>query len=347
MQVRLLSPFTSQLGDTRHGLAFLFTLAHLLQHHLSHIRMLMQVVIHLGLDEVAHIFVHAHPIRTHGQGAQFDLRLTLEHRLLHIHCDGRHDTVTDIGIFEVLTRKLLDGTRNMLLEGTLVRTALGGMLTVDERVVFLAILVGMGEGNLDILPFEMDDGVDALGGHVIVQQILQAITTQNAPAVIHDGKTRVQIRIVAEHNLHDIIMELVVLEQGIIRLEEDIGTILILRILGLVAFHHTSFKGDAAYLPFAEAPYLEPSAQRVHSLHTHTVQAHTLLERLRVVFTTCIKYAYRLHQLSLRDSTTIVAHGNTQVVLDIDLYALTRIHLEFVDRVVDHLLQQHVDTIFG
>ena len=82
------------------------------------------------------------------------------------------------------------------------------MLTVDERVVFLAILVGMGEGNFYILPFEMDDGVDALGGHVIVQQILQAITTQNAPAAIHDGKTRVQIRIVVEHDLHDIIMEL-------------------------------------------------------------------------------------------------------------------------------------------
>ena len=67
MQVRLLGPLTSKLCNARHGLAFLLALAHLLQHHLSHIRMLMQVVIHLGLDEVTHIFVHAHPIRTHRQ----------------------------------------------------------------------------------------------------------------------------------------------------------------------------------------------------------------------------------------------------------------------------------------
>ena len=57
----------------------------------------------------------------------------------------------------------------MLLERALMRTALGGMLTVHERVILLAILIGMGESNLDILAFEMDDGIDALGGHVIVQ----------------------------------------------------------------------------------------------------------------------------------------------------------------------------------
>ena len=141
-------------------------------------------------------------------------------------------------------------------------------------------------------------------------------------------------------------MELVVLEQGVVGLEEDIRTVLILCSLGLVAFHHTPLKGHRTHLSFTEAPHLKMGTQRIHRFHTHTVQTHTLLERLRVVLTTRIEYAHRLHEFSLRDATAIVAYGHTQVILDIDLYALAGIHLELVDGVVDHLLQQHVDTIF-
>ena len=39
----------------------------------------------------------------------------------------------------------------MLLEGTLMGTALRRVLAVDERVVFLTILVGMGKGDLNVI----------------------------------------------------------------------------------------------------------------------------------------------------------------------------------------------------
>ena len=47
----------------------------------------------------------------------------------------------------------------MFLEGRLVCAALGSVLTVDERVILLAVLVGMGEGYLYILTLHVDDGI--------------------------------------------------------------------------------------------------------------------------------------------------------------------------------------------
>ena len=50
----------------------------------------------------------------------------------------------------------------MLLESRLVCAALCRVLAVDERVVFLAILVGVGEGYLYVLALDMDDGIEGL-----------------------------------------------------------------------------------------------------------------------------------------------------------------------------------------
>ena len=63
----------------------------------------------------------------------------------------------------------------MLLEGTLVGTALCGMLSVDEGVVFLAVLVGMGEGYFDVLALQVDDGIEGIVGHAVAQQVFQTM----------------------------------------------------------------------------------------------------------------------------------------------------------------------------
>ena len=122
----------------------------------------------------------------------------------------------------------------MLLEGTLVGTALRGMLAVDKRVVLFAILVGMRESYLYILSLKMDYRIDAVVCHCIVEQILKSVAAQDSPAVIHYGKPRVQISVIAEHRLYEIVVERIVLEQRGIRLEEDIRAVLVLRVLGSV-----------------------------------------------------------------------------------------------------------------
>ena len=173
------------------------------------------------------------------------------------------------------------------------------------------------------------------------------MTGQDPPAVIHDGQARVQIGIVAEHVLHDVILELIMKEECVVGLEEDIGTILVLCTLSDITRHDASLKGSLAHLAVTIALHLEVGAQGVDGLHADTIQTHRLLEGLRIVFTTRIQHRYSLDQLSLRNTTPIVAHGNPQVLIDVHFNPVTGLHLKLVDGIVDDFLQQHVDAVFG
>ena len=119
----------------------------------------------------------------------------------------------------------------MFLEGTLVRAALSSVLSIDEGVVLLAILVGMRKGHLDIVALQMDNGVQRVVGHAVFQQIFQSMTRENTTTIVHDGQTRVQIGVVAQHVLHNVVLELIVLEQRVVGFKVDVRAVLVLRLL--------------------------------------------------------------------------------------------------------------------
>ena len=83
----------------------------------------------------------------------------------------------------------------------------------------------------------------------------------------------------------------------------------------------------------------------IDRFHTDTVQTDTLLERLTIVLTTGIQHADSLNELSLRNTTAIVADADTQIVLYIDFQTCSSPHLKLIDGVIDHLLQEHINTI--
>ena len=252
VKVRLLGTLTRQFGYASHRLALTLALLDLILQNLSHILVDMEIVIYFLLQEIAHILIDGFAsVRRHCGTSELDLRLTLEHRLLYVQCNGCHQSVSDVAIL-ILAVELLDGSGDMLLEGTLMSTALGGVLTIHEGIVLLAILIGMGKGNLDIFALHVDNLIETLVGHIIGQEILQTMTAEDAATIVHDGESGVQISIVAEHRLHEIIVERIVLEQGIIRFEEDEGTILVLRIFGLVALQDTFLKLQMAHLAVTE-----------------------------------------------------------------------------------------------
>ena len=348
VQVGFLGSFACQFGHACHGFALFFALLYLLHHHLCHVGVFMQKVIHLTFDEVAHILVDAHTsVGFHGQRAQFYLGLTFKHRLLHVECDGGHQSVADVGIFKILLEKLLDGFGDMLLEGALVGTSLCGMLSVDKGVILLAVLVGMGKGYLNIFPFEVDDGIDAIVGHVIVEQVFETVAAHDAPFVIHDGKPRVEIGVVAEHGGNDVVVEGVVDKQAVVWFKEDVGACFLFCVFSGIALQLSLFKHSAAHLALSVGAYLEMAAQCVDGLDAHTIQSHTLLESLGIVFSASVEHAHRFYQFALRDAATIVAHGDAQLFIHIHLYPVACLHLELVYRVVYHLFEQHIDAIFG
>ena len=177
VQVGFLRTLTGQLRHAGHRLAFLLALLYLAEHGLGGVGVLVQIVVHLGLDEVTHIFIDrdGHWVfgidggrhGCHRQRAELDLRLALKHRFLHVQGNSGDDASTDIDILKVFLEKLLDSLCDMLLEGALMGTALRGVLSVDKTVVFLAVLVGMGEGYLDVFALQVDDGIEGVGAHAV------------------------------------------------------------------------------------------------------------------------------------------------------------------------------------
>ena len=167
MQVSLLGTLTSQFGDASHCLTFALALLHLILNDLSDVLMDVQVVINLLFDEVTYIFINAIPVRSHLRRAQLDFRLTLEDGFFYVNGYSSHHTCTDVTIL-IFTKELLDGLGDMFLESTLMRTALRGMLSIDERIVLLAILVSMSEGNLNILALQVNDGIEWIVGHTVL-----------------------------------------------------------------------------------------------------------------------------------------------------------------------------------
>ena len=85
-------------------------------------------------------------------------------------------------------------------------------------------------------------------------------------------------------------MERIILEQRIVWLKIDIGTILVLGILRIVRLQDASLKGGATHLTIAIAGNLEVRTQRIDGLHTHTIQTYRLLKSLGVVLTTCVQH---------------------------------------------------------
>ena len=228
VQIGLLGTLARQLGDASHRLSLALTLLDLALQHLGHVFMDVQIVVHLFLQKIAHILVDGlAAIGSHRGTAELDLRLTLEDGFFDIDGYSCHQTVANVAIL-VLTEEFLDGLGNVLLEGALMSSALRGVLTVDKGIVLLAILVGVGESHLDVLALHVDDVVETVIGHVVGKKILQTVTAQDATTIVHDGKARIEIGVVAKHRLHDVIVEAVVLEESVVGLEKDVGSVLIL-----------------------------------------------------------------------------------------------------------------------
>ncbi len=64
-----------------------------------------------------------------------------------------------------------------------MRAALRGVLAVDEAVVFLAVVVAVGDGHLDVIALEVDDRVERLAVHLGGQQVQQAVLALELLAV--------------------------------------------------------------------------------------------------------------------------------------------------------------------
>ena len=143
-----------------------------------------------------------------GGGAELGFRLRLEHRLDDAHADRRLDAGADVGGVVLFLVKPADHLDERLAEGGEVGAALRGVLAVDEGIVFLAALGGVGEGDLDVLADEVDRRIERLVFHFLAQQVQQAVLRAEFLAVENDRERRVQVGIIPAHLLDEGLLEL-------------------------------------------------------------------------------------------------------------------------------------------
>ena len=93
------------------------------------------------------------------------------------------DACADVGGVVLLLENPRITCDERLAEGGEVRAALRGVLAVDEGIVFLAAVVAVGEGDLDVLALEMDDRIERLAADFLAQQIQQAVLGAEVLAV--------------------------------------------------------------------------------------------------------------------------------------------------------------------
>ena len=226
-----------------------------------------------------------------------------------------------------------------------MRTTLRGILAIDERVVALAIARTVGDNHVDILTRKVDGRIERILREIVVHQIQKTILRHVLLTIKDNLQAEVKVCIVT-HQLLDIVHIVAILTENLlINAEADKCTILLVyATLPAVGKLQTLGKSNRMCLAITHRARRKLAREHIHSLHTHTIQTYGLLEGIALVLTTRIHLAHGCRQRLERDTTTIVSHRH-DIILDGNLNSVACAHNKLVNRVIDRLLNQNVDTI--
>ena len=267
-----------------------------------------------------------------------------------LHANRGLDAGADVGGVVLFFVETADHLHQRLAERGEVGAALRGVLAVDEGIIFLAALGGVGEGDLDVLADEVDRRIERLVFHFLAQQVQQAVLRAELLAVEVDGERRIQIGIIPAHLLDEGLLEFrlgrenrAVEFEGEPRAVRAVVAARVLHVHGELAF------GELEGLGFALAPCLdlEEVGQRVHRLDADAVEADGFLERLAVVLRAGVDLGGAVEEFPERNAAAEVADLDAAFLVDLHADLLAVAHDVLVDRVVDGLLEQDVEAVVG
>ena len=115
----------------------------------------------------------------------------------------------------------------------------------------------MCKGYLYVLPLHVHDRIERFARHLITQQVLKSVSRYYPPAIEHYRQPRIEVRIVAQHRLHYIIVERIVLKQTVIRLEVYVRTRLVGGGFRGVAYQFSILKLCRTHITVAVASHLK------------------------------------------------------------------------------------------
>ena len=347
VEVGFLGAFAGELGDAGHGLSLSFVFLDFGEDGFGDVGIFVEEVVEFCFEEVADVFVDADAIGCHGEGAEFDFGLALEHGFFDVDGDGGDESIADVAGVEGFSGKFPDGFGDVFFECALVCSSLCGVLSVDEGVVFFAVLVGVCEGDFDVVGGEVYDGVEAVVGHGVLQEVFESVSREDASSVADDGEAGVEVGVVAQHVLYDVVVESVVEEHGVVGCEGDECAAFVVGGCGGVGDELSAFEDGCAYLGVAVGAHLESCAEGIDGFESDAVEPDAFFEGFGVVFSSGVEHADGFDELSLGDASSVVSYGDAEVVVDVDVDAFSGVHFEFVDGVVDDFFEENVDAVFG
>ena len=229
-----------------------------------------------------------------------------------------------------------------------MRPAVTGVLTVDETEVVLAVVVGVGEGELDPILANVNDRVERrLLSQLLLEEIPQAILATKLLAVVQQGEATVEEGVVAQAVLDELLVPLEITEDLRIRRELDEGAVLLGGLPAALFVHLLAAAEQGAPIAaLAPAADLEVHREGVDRFGADTVQTHRELKDVVVVLAAGMHLRNTVDDLAERDTAAVVANRHRRpIAVDLDAAALA--HDELVDGVVDDLLEQNVDAVVG
>ena len=116
-------------------------------------------VVQLPGNEVAHKGADGFPFRADGVGPQLGFGLGFEDGFLYLDGDGGYEGGTDVPRLIVFLEEVPQGFDDGFPEGRLVGASLGGVLPVDEGVIFFSVLVTVGNDHFYVFSLQVDDRI--------------------------------------------------------------------------------------------------------------------------------------------------------------------------------------------
>ena len=208
------------------------------------------------------------------------------------------------------------------------------------------VVVAVRQCKFERRSFQCDDRIDLVLADLTFQQILQPVARQIELAIQIDREPAVQIGVHPEPFFEVLRLERVTRKQFRIRSERHERPIALRGFSLLFALQDAAFEPGLVELPVAIRTNRELLRQRIHRLGSDTVEPDGEGERPPLIFAACIHFRNTRHNFVERNSAPIVANGDASGVQR-DLDALADPHREFIDAVVDDLLDKHVNSVLG
>ena len=116
-----------------------------------------------------------HLLFPHIGGPQLGFGLAFEDGLLDLDGNGAYDALADVLGLVILLEKVLEGFGDGFAVCSQVGAAVAGVLAVDEGGDVFPVAVAVGEHDLDVFPFQVDEGIQGRLAHILVHQVQQAV----------------------------------------------------------------------------------------------------------------------------------------------------------------------------